>query len=49
MPGHYGKSKKPKAKNKKLAGMYITKVKSLVVILLLLQKNVRPKEWRNGR
>jgi|TARA_B100000214_G_scaffold231131_1_gene168532 hypothetical protein len=27
MPGHYGKSKKPKAKNKKLAGMYGNKSK----------------------
>ena len=27
MPGHYGKSKKPKAKNKKLAGMYGNKNK----------------------
>ena len=27
MPGHYGKMKKPKAKNKKLAGMYGNKNK----------------------
>ena len=27
MPGHYGKMKKPKAKNKKLAGMYGNKSK----------------------
>ena len=27
MPGHYGKMKKPKAKNKKLAGMYSNKNK----------------------
>ena len=27
MPGHYGKNKKPKAKNKKLSGMYGNKSK----------------------
>ena len=42
--GHYGKRKNLKLKIKSLQVCMATKVKSLVVILLLLQKNVRPKD-----
>ena len=47
--GTLRKSKKPKAKNKKLAGMYGNKSKITRGDIIAAAKNVRPKEWRNGR
>ena len=49
MPGHYGKMKKPKAKNKKLAGMYGNKSKITRGDIIAAAKKRKKRLERNGR
>ena len=46
MPGHYGKNKKPKAKNKKLAGMYGNKSKITRGDIIAAAKKRKTEEKR---